>query len=328
MKLEKKLNIKLDNVIINNIDVDDYVTKDEYNSKVEELNTTKEDLIKTETELSNSQLELDSTKEILIEKESELNSTKSELSETKSELSNTKIELDNTKETLTSTQSELNSTKSELDEVTEDLNEANIKIEELKNEVIDWSQIGYTQMPQLISDGFEYAKIIVSNASYYNDSTTFENDMQLVYFPTIDWSNVSMFNYKFANCSRLQYVGKINGNKMNPNFTYTFQNCPALHTIELLELDYAVINFTTFNGSDYVTNLTCTNLGKIFRSTTFQFGNLQYWSYQTMIDSLLNYSYDRSGETDIITIELHADAKARLTDADIAAITAKGYTIA
>lgn len=321
MKLEKKLDIKLDNVIINNINVNDYVPVDEYNSKVEELNITKEDLIKTETELSNSQLELDSTKEILIEKESELNSTKSELSETQSELSNTKIELDNTKETLTSTQSELNSTKSEL-------NEANTKIEELKKEVIEWSQIGYTQMPQLINDGFEYAKIIVSNAPYYNDNTTFENDMQLVYFPTIDWSNVSRFNYKFANCSRLQYVGKINGNKMNPNFTYTFQNCPALHTIELLELDYAVINFTTFNGSDYVTNLTCTNLGKIFHSTTFQFGNLQYWSYQTMIDSLLNYSYDRSGETDIITIELHADAKARLTDADIAAITAKGYTIA
>ena len=115
---------------------------------------------------------------------------------------------------------------------------------------------------------------------------------------------------------------------MNPNFTYTFQNCPALHTIELLELDYAVINFTTFNGTDYLTNLTCTNLGKIFYSTVFQFGNLQYWSYNTMIDSLLNYSYDRSGETDIITIELHADAKARLTDTDIAAITLKGYTIA
>lgn len=163
---------------------------------------------------------------------------------------------------------------------------------------LDWSELGYLKRPSLIDDGFEYAKIIVSNAAYYNNNTTFENDMQLVYFPTIDWSNISMFNYKFANCSRLQYVGKINGNKMNPNFTYTFQNCPALHTIELLELDYAVINFTTFNGSDYLTNLTCTNLGKIFQSTTFQFGNIQYWSYQTMIDSLLNYSYDRSGETD------------------------------
>lgn len=278
MKLEKKLNIKLDNVIINNIDIDDYVTKDEYNAKVEELNTTKE------------------------------------------ELDNTEIELSETKETLTSTKKELDDTKNELDE-------ANTKIEELKSSLIDWSELGYSERPSLIDDGFEYAKIIVSNAPYYNNNTTFENDMQLIYFPTIDWSDISMFNYKFANCSRLQHVGKINGNKMNPNFTYTFQNCPALHTIELIELDYAVINFTTFNGSDYVTNLTCTNLGKIFQSTTFQFGNLQYWSYDTMIDSLLNYSYDRSGETDIITIELHADAKARLSDADIAAITAKGYTI-
>lgn len=321
MKLEKKLNVKLDNVIINNIDIDDYVPVDEYNSKVEELNITKDNLIKTETELSKSQLELDSTKEILIEKESELNSTKSELSKTQSELSDTKIELDNTKETLTSTKEELNTTKTELVEAKEE-------VEELKSLSIDWSELGYSERPSLIDDGVEYAKIIVSNAPYYNNNTTFENDMQLVYFPTIDWSNVSMFNYKFANCSRLQYVGKINGNKMNPNFTYTFQNCPALHTIELLELDYAVINFTTFNGTDYLTNLTCTNLGKIFHSTTFQFGNLQYWSYQTMIDSLLNYSYDRSKQTDIVTIELHADAKARLSDADIAAITMKGYTIA
>lgn len=68
MKLEKNLNLKLDNVIINNINVDDYVSVDEYNSKVEELDSTKQDLIKTETELSNSQLELDSTKQILIEK--------------------------------------------------------------------------------------------------------------------------------------------------------------------------------------------------------------------------------------------------------------------
>ena len=56
MKLEKKLNIKLDNVIINNIDIDDYVTKDEYNTKVEELNTTKEELDNTEIELSETKV--------------------------------------------------------------------------------------------------------------------------------------------------------------------------------------------------------------------------------------------------------------------------------
>ena len=93
MKLEKKLDIKLDNVIINNININDYVPVDEYNSKVEELNITKEDLIKTETELSKSQLELDSTKEILIEKESELVEAKEEVEELTEQLSNYKVDV-------------------------------------------------------------------------------------------------------------------------------------------------------------------------------------------------------------------------------------------
>ena len=40
---------------------------------------------------------------------------------------------------------------------------------------LDWSELGYLKRPSLIDDGFEYAKIIVSNAAYYNNNTTFEN---------------------------------------------------------------------------------------------------------------------------------------------------------
>lgn len=240
MKLEKKLNIKLDNVIINNINVNDYVTKDEYNSKVEELNKN---------------------------------------------------------------------------------------IEDLKNDIIDWSELGYNQQPVVLTDAINYAKEIMKNWNPNVSEVSFMGDKNLIYFPVVDWSKISYVGYAFYDCIKLQHVGHINNNKMNPSFNYTFSNCNSLHTIDLLELDYAVIDYTTFASTNNVVNLTCTNLGKIFYSTVFQFGNLQNWSYETMINSLLNYSYDRSKQTDIVTIELHSDAKARLTDADIAAITAKGYTI-
>jgi hypothetical protein len=52
-------------------------------------------------------------------------------------------------------------------------------------------------------------------------------------------------------------------------------------------------------------------------------GNLQ-----SMIDTLLTYSFDRAAAGySACTIVLHANAKARLTDEQKAAITAKGYTI-
>ena len=228
MKLEKKLNIKLDNVIINNIDIDDYVTKDEYNSKVEELNTTKEDLIKTETELSKSQLELDSTKEILIEKESELNSTKSELSETQSELSDTKIELDNAKETLTSTKEELNSTKSELNEVTEDLNEANTKIEELKENAVNWSEIGYQSASSIFNDGFEHAKELYNNWDSSSDELIINDDDELMFFPNINTSNCRYI--QLDSCKNLIEIPAINTSNAS---TILINKCLKLSNLSL-----------------------------------------------------------------------------------------------
>ena len=49
---------------------------------------------------------------------------------------------------------------------------------------------------------------------------------------------------------------------------------------------------------------------------------------ERMIDTFLTYSFDRNAAGyATCTIALHANAKARLTDEQKAAITAKGYTI-
>lgn len=241
MKLEKKLNVKLDNVIINNINVNDYVTKDEYNAKVEELNKD---------------------------------------------------------------------------------------IEDLESKVIDWSELGYDEQPESLNKDIEYAKSIKENWNPDDVSIKFERDADLVYFPTVDFSKRGDISYMFYYCTKLKHIGKINKSQSSPNTNYAFAECSSLHTIEEIEMGYSSIGFTMFQETKNIVNITFKNLGKLFYSTTFYLNNLQNWSYDTMIDSLLNYSYDRTNQSDIITIELHSDAKARLTDADIAAITLKGYTIA
>lgn len=49
---------------------------------------------------------------------------------------------------------------------------------------------------------------------------------------------------------------------------------------------------------------------------------------QSLVDTLLTYSYDRAtAGYSAATIKLHADTLARLTAEEIAAITAKGFTL-
>lgn len=75
------------------------------------------------------------------------------------------------------------------------------------------------------------------------------------------------------------------------------------------------------------------NLGKS-TLTTFDFSRATNWgtggdeNRQSLIDSLISYSYDRaSAGMDTATIKLSANTKALLTEEEIAQITAKGFTI-
>ena len=88
--------------------------------------------------------------------------------------------------------------------------------------------------------------------------------------------------------------------------------------------------------------MTIKNLGKT--GTTFNFNNtyLQNWgdesntttyplsvgARQSLVDSLLTYSYDRAANgLSNCKIQLHSKVKARLTADEITAIQNKGYTI-
>ena len=94
--------------------------------------------------------------------------------------------------------------------------------------------IGYTSTPQYILDGIEYAKTIQNNwnASITNRSNAFKDDLQLMYFPQVDTSNVNNMSQMFSGCTNLQYVPAINVSKVT-NMRQMFHKCNKLTSLDL-----------------------------------------------------------------------------------------------
>lgn len=184
-------------------------------------------------------------------------------------------------------------------------------------------------------------------------SISFNGCTSLQFLPKFDFSNITSISYAFqntaivsidhiefakpvnciyafSNCSNLKKVGKIT--PANSNISYMFNSCSKLQRIE--ELDYSLINtYTeTFRGCSALQFIKLTNLGKA--SSSYNFIQLTYWgtggeeNRQSLIDSLITYSYDRaSNGMSTATIQLSANTKALLTEEEIAQITNKGFTI-
>lgn len=89
-----------------------------------------------------------------------------------------------------------------------------------------------------------------------------------------------------------------------------------------------------FSSCYKLTFILIKNIGKS-TLTTFDFSDASNWgtdgdeNRQSLIDSLITYSYDRATNgMGAATIKLSTNTKALLTEDEIAQITAKGFTIA
>lgn len=139
----------------------------------------------------------------------------------------------------------------------------------------------------------------------------------------------------FANCKSLQKVKLIN----TENCTYwfaAFSNCLSLQRIEGIDLSSATRLDMGHNYNYNLQYIEIKNLGKS-SATNFPFGSgcFPVWGVgseenrQSLVDSLLTYSYDRAANgLPTATIQLSSTTKALLTEEEIAQITAKGFTIA
>ena len=163
-----------------------------------------------------------------------------------------------------------------------------------------------------------------------------------VNFSTCQINNATTMNQTFYNCSSLSAVNFTNMDTTKiKSYASTFFNCRNLEKItgHLSVKGFTKnINYDTFAGwsyNDTLTYFTIKDIGFYSGITSANFKNLEKWgtgdatNKATLVNSLKTYSYDRStAGYSTCTITLSANSKAVLSETDIAAITAKGYTIA
>lgn len=165
---------------------------------------------------------------------------------------------------------------------------------------------------------------------------------------TIDLSSwkfgqVTNMNSMFSGCSKVQTIDitGINTSQMTrtSNMDYIFNACPNLIRVRGA-IDLIGMNPTALPELGYViyslTTITYKNLGSNPGADPLNLhsGNYEQWglgdeeSKQSFIDSVLTYSYDRAANgLPTLTLEMRSDQKALLTEEQITAIQAKGYTI-
>ena len=158
--------------------------------------------------------------------------------------------------------------------------------------------------------------------------------------PSLNVENVESMYYTFYSNLKLEYIGDLNTVKCT-DFTATFQYVENIKRIEGLSFKSITSYNKTMFGYGNQTKLRYAvfkDIGTHTDITSFDFSNLRVWGIdsteipdarQSLIDSLITYSFDRaSNGYSTCTITLYADTKSVLTEEEIAAITAKGYTIA
>ena len=147
---------------------------------------------------------------------------------------------------------------------------------------------------------------------------------------TLDLPNAVDATNMFYTCTNLvrATLNTPNVNRMSNIFNGT--------VLEYLSLDMgSVTEASNIANNKGLHTLFIANLGKsALNSYSSAVQNLSAWGSteegrQSLVDSLITNSYDRAANgMSKCTIQLHANVKARLTDEEKAAITAKGFTIA
>ena len=162
-------------------------------------------------------------------------------------------------------------------------------------------------------------------------------------------SKVTNMSAMFQSCSGLTEldVSSWNTSKVT-NMAYMCNGCHKLQRIDGF-IDWTKISsyptsFITSNSTNGypLRYMVIKNLGTTGTTFNFNNNNLQNWgdetdtttyplsvgARQSLVDSLLTYSYNRAANgLSTCTIKLHSNVKARLTADEITAIQNKGYTI-
>ena len=138
----------------------------------------------------------------------------------------------------------------------------------------------------------------------------------------LDFSECTSFNYAFYN-ARFTHLGVIDVRKAN-SITTCFESCYAETIDELiLKEDGTTTIGTAFKNCGSLKNIKIS--GKI--GVDADFSSCYSLSHDSLI-SIINALKDFSGTSTTRTLTLHTDAKAKLTEVEMAIATEKGWTVA
>ena len=164
-------------------------------------------------------------------------------------------------------------------------------------------------------------------------NSMFNNCTALTAIPQLNTSNVTNMSYMFTYCNALTAIPQLDTSNVK-SINSMFRNCDALTTISQLDASNVTNMGSMFTYCTKLTFILIKNIGKS-TLTTFDFSGASNWgtdgdeNRQSLIDSLITYSYDRATNgMASATIKLSTTTKALLTEGEIAQITAKGFTIA
>lgn len=184
----------------------------------------------------------------------------------------------------------------------------------------------------------------------------FKNCASLKELPSLDYSTFEDARSIFSGCTSLQSVDELNLNNA-VKLDRAFEKCETLNSINGIILSDFVSAEWMFNYCQQLESIVNVDVGGVYAAeyffwqctslTTIKLENIgksyHMWDFgackllgttdeesrQSVIYTLLTHSYDRAANgLSAGKITLHANTKARLTDEEKAAITAKGFTIA
>ena len=193
-----------------------------------------------------------------------------------------------------------------------------------------------------------------------NGEGLFNGCKKLQYIPEdADFKNVTNASSMFRECALLEDISMVKLSPLVTKIEGTFFNCgvkviPTWETGNCTSfanmcLQSKVEKITSLDASSATTlsvnqimpqtgiSVLIKNIGKPQNTSGINWGNASKLgatdkypeARQALIDTLITYSYDRAtAGYSSVTITLHNEVKARLTASEIAAITAKGFTLA
>lgn len=148
-----------------------------------------------------------------------------------------------------------------------------------------------------------------------------------------DTSSVTAISGMFENCNSLTSLDLSSfDTSAVTNMRAMFNNCSSLTSLDLSNFDTSAVtnmDYMFYRCLSLTSLILGPNFFKTSAVTSIDFSSCTKWTNETVVTSLVTNSYDRTAAgLNTLTLKLHANTKAALTDEQKATITNKGYTIA